>query len=256
MAGVAEVGRLAFASYVDAIGEEADRLAHVTGRGFAQMVPTCPGWSVADLVGHVAIVYEHWTARLDAADPEQEDGADGADGASVAAEAGPDVLAALDGAVVRLTAALERLGPDSPCWNWSGHDLVAAWVARRMALETAVHRFDGENAVGRAAPIETELAVDGIDERIGVHLEADLPEAPDATLGGSASLVCDDADAAWTLDVAGGRVRWRRGRGPADVVLVGSASQLLLFVWNRIGPDALRLTGRRDVAEAWSSLPV
>ena len=36
-----------------------------------------------------------------------------------------------------------------------------------MAQETAVHRWDAENAVGRPAPIATPLAVDGCDELLG-----------------------------------------------------------------------------------------
>jgi uncharacterized protein (TIGR03083 family) len=243
-----EVGRLVFASYLDAIGEEADRLVHAADRGLDAPVPTCPGWVLADLVGHVAEVYRTFIVQLQAADPEER-------APVLDDEPALDVLSALDRDVTTLLGELDRTGPDAPCWNWSGNDLVSGWVARRMALETAVHRFDGELAAGRALPIERELAIDGIDERIDVHLRVDAAESPAATLGGSVCLVCSDADAAWVVDVGGGRVRWRTGRGPADVVLVAEASELLLFTWNRVGLEGIEVTGRRDVAQAWRSLP-
>ena len=125
-----------------------------------------------------------------------------------------------------------------------------------MALESAVHRYDAELAVGSPAPIERELAVDGIDEWIAVHLATDVPEAPDATLGGVLCLACADDAAAWTVEVAGGRLRWREGRGPADAVLVGSASDLYLYCWNRRPLEALELTGSRGGRPAWSSLTI
>ena len=243
-----EPGALPFASYVDAIGEEAERLAQAARRGLELAVPSCPGWSVRDLVDHVSGVYRFWTMQLEARHPESR--------TEVVDPGRSDVLETFDTEVVRLVAALSAAGPASPSWNWSGSDLVAAWVARRMALESAVHRVDGELAIGAPLPVERELAVDGIDERIGLHLVIDAADDPAMTLGGSICLVCSDDVAAWVVELSGGRVRWRRGRGPADVVVVGRASDLFLFTWNRIGLDGLEMTGRRDIAERWRELRI
>ena len=125
-----------------------------------------------------------------------------------------------------------------------------------MALESAVHRYDAELTLGSPSPIERELAVDGIDEWISVHLATDVPEAPDATPGGVLCLACADDAAAWTVEVAAGRLRWREGRGPADAVLVGPASELYLYCWNRRPLEALELTGSAEVARAWTSLVI
>jgi hypothetical protein len=125
-----------------------------------------------------------------------------------------------------------------------------------MALESAVHRYDVELSIGAPSPIEIELAVDGIDEWISVHLATDVPEAPEANLGGVLCLACTDEAAAWTVEITGGKLRWREGRGPADAVIVGTASDLYLYCWNRQPLDALELTGRRDVALAWTSLAI
>lgn len=256
MSSSPDAGALPYTSYLDAIGEEADRLRHAAERGLDAAVPTCPGWDARDLVEHVAAVYRHWSTQVGAADPDHRTPVNGGDAAG--GEVDPavgGVLSELEHEATVLLGALEQAGPESPCWNWSGTDLVAGWVARRMALETAVHRFDGEHASGKATPVERELALDGVNERLDVHLRVALRAARDASLGGSVCLVCSDADASWVVDVAAGRLRWRRGRGPADAVLVGTASDLLLFVWNRVDLDVLALTGRREVALGWRTLP-
>ncbi len=247
------IGALAYESYLDAIGEEADRLGHAAERDPSAPVPSCPGWDAAALLDHVTAVYLRQLERLAAGDAPRDEARGGS--ARGATAPGTADREALDHAATQLLAALAESGPDAPCWNFTGHDTVARWVARRVALETAVHRVDAERAVGSATPVETELAVDGLDERIHVVLPHMLARAPDATLGGSLCMVCTDADAAVVVDVAGGRVRARRGRGPADAVVVGPASQLLLYSWGRLEPDALELTGDRAVARAWAALP-
>jgi uncharacterized protein (TIGR03083 family) len=243
--------RLAFASYLDVIGEEADRITDTAARGRGLAVPSCPGWTLDDLVGHLAEVYRHWTAQVLAAHPAGHVEVPDGDEPPMS-----DPISMLDREVVRLVGALQDAGSDAPCWNWSGTDLVVAWVARRMAHESAVHRVDAEMAAGLTTPIETELAVDGIDERLDVHLGTDIVDVPEVSLGGSICLVCSDADAAWVIDTNQDTLRWRSGRGPADAVLVGTASDLLLFTWNRIGVDALLMTGKAEVAAAWRTLPV
>src|ERR1035438_2864885 len=92
--------------------------------------------------------------------------------------------------------------------------------------------------------------------RAGARLATDVPESPDVALGGVLCLACADHAAAWTVEIAAGRLRWREGRGPADAVLVGSASDLYLYCWNRRPLEVLELTGNREVAANWSSLTV
>lgn len=244
---------LSFEDYVASVASDAEELASRAGPWLDEPVPTCPGWSVRDLLDHLGGVYLFWRAQVAAGVAEERTELD-------AGEQAPpeDIVAWFRSSARELTDLLKAsdLEPGDPCWNWSGRDTTVGWVARRMALETAVHRFDFELATAALWAIPAELAVDGVDERLGVHLEADISAAPDATLQGVLCLSCDDRADAWTVEVASGRVKWRYGRGPADAVLVGSASDLYLFTWNRVRIDRLELTGRRDVALAWESLPV
>lgn len=244
-------GPPSFEDRVAAIETEASRLSAAVAERLEAPVPSCPGWSGRDLVGHVARVFTFFAHQLASGDPSAAHEPEPYEASEAA-----DVIEWLDAATGVLVGALGELGPEEPCWNWSGNDLDSGWVARRMSLEVAVHRYDGELTAGEGMPIDTALAVDGIDERLEVHLRTDLPESPGATLGGPLCLCCSDDGAAWVVEVGGGRLRTRRGSGPAAAVLRGSASDLFLFTWNRIGTDHLELTGDRSVVDAWSSLPV
>lgn len=242
--------RLDYAAHISAVEHNTGLLLADAHDALGEQVPTCPGWTVADLVEHLGNVFGYWRAQLESATPEEAH-----EPANGGAPAGVDPLERLAEASERLEDTLTRRDPGEPCWNWSGGDLTARWVARRMALECAIHRVDGGLAIGAPTIIERDLAIDGIDERLAVHLATDAPEHPEASLGGVLCLACDDDPAAWTVEVAGGRLRWREGRGPADAVLVGSASDLFLFTWNRISPEGLQLTGSHEVAAAWRALP-
>jgi len=241
--------RLDYESHRAALNRERELIFDASVDALESAVPTCPDWRLSDLLEHLGDVFTFWRAQLEAGRSEAR-----FEPESPSRPPGSDLMAWFEDAGGLLEAALGNRDPEEPCWNWSGSDLTAGWVGRRMALESAVHRYDVELAAGSPTPIDRDLAVDGIDEWLGVHLATDVPEAPDAALGGVLCLACADDPAAWTVEVAGGRLRWREGRGPADAVLVGSASDLYLFSWNRRPVEALDLTGSREVATAWTSL--
>jgi len=238
--------RLDYEAHIAALSRNCDFIYDAIDDALAAPVPSCPDWRLSDLIEHLGQVFTFWRVQLEAADSDKR-----SEPEARAVMPGSDPRARFEEAGAKLEEALAHHEPGEPCWNWSGEDLTARWVARRMALETAVHRFDAELCVGVPSPIDRELAVDGIDEWLAVHLATD---EPDASLGGVLCLACADDPAAWTVEVASGRLRWREGRGPADAVLVGSASDLYLFSWNRQALGVLDLTGSPDVAAAWGSL--
>jgi uncharacterized protein (TIGR03083 family) len=243
--------RLDYDTHRAALRREGDLVLDAAGEDLDSQVPTCPEWHLADLVEHLGDVFSFWRAQLQHSSTEAP-----AEPDSRGVPAGVELWDWFERACRDLQSTLGGTDPEQPCWNWSGTDLTAGWVARRMALESAVHRYDAELTVGSPSAIDRQLAVDGIDEWISVHLATDVPEAPEATLGGVLCLACVDDPAAWTVEISAGRLRWREGRGPAEAVLVGAASDLYLYCWNRRPLDLLELTGSRDVALAWTSLPI
>jgi hypothetical protein len=49
--------RLSHATYIDHVRADGERLAAVAERGLDPPVPSCPGWTVRDVVGHTAEVF-------------------------------------------------------------------------------------------------------------------------------------------------------------------------------------------------------
>jgi uncharacterized protein (TIGR03083 family) len=75
-------------------------------------------------------------------------------------------------------SALTRAGDDVEVWTWTGANQPVAWVERRMAQETAVHRWDAANAVGLPYDIPTAVAADGIDEFLTWFASRRVARAP------------------------------------------------------------------------------
>jgi uncharacterized protein (TIGR03083 family) len=120
-------------------------------------VPNCPGWTVSDLVFHVAEVYLHKVTVMRTGEwPEQWPPPD------VAVE--PE-LPLLGRAYGELIAEFRARQPTDPTPTWYDPDQTVAFWIRRMAQETVVHRIDAEQAAGRpVTTVPDDLAVDGVDE--------------------------------------------------------------------------------------------
>ena len=138
-----------------------------------------------------------------------------------------------------LVDALTVLDPDAHVWNFSnGHQDGRFWP-RRMAIETAIHRWDGQDAHGRdrVTPIDAELASDGMDELLDVHVGLRLAGRDGIDIGGSVHFHCTDTEGEWTVHTDDGLARVTRGHTKGDVAVRGPASSLLLMQWRRILPD-------------------
>ncbi|HEU0132912.1 MAG TPA: maleylpyruvate isomerase family mycothiol-dependent enzyme [Mycobacteriales bacterium] len=189
-------------------------------------VPSCPAWDVMRLVRHTTHAYR-WVTRIVSthADAEvDETEVDLPDGSPEAYEQ----------ALAELVETLTNEAPDTRCWNWSGEDLTVAFWCRRMAQETAVHRWDAQLAAGDARPVEPELAADGVDEMLGVFLPVYLAQTPVDGLSGTAALVATDTGDTWHATFHPDRAEVvRNGATDAGATLRGSASDLLLALWGR-----------------------
>lgn len=205
--------------------------------GLDAPVTACPGWSVADLVWHTGEVHHFWTEVVAGrwVEPSVYEEPDRpADG---------DLVAWYRAGVDRTLDVLRAADPQDPVWSWAPRGGSVAWVIRRMAQETAVHRWDAEAAAGSGWRIDADVAADGIDELLD-HFTDRAAEGA-APLGGSAHLHCtdpslDDEAGEWlvTEPDPGGRLDVRREHAKGDVALRGAANDLLLALWRRIDLDA------------------
>jgi hypothetical protein len=112
-----------------------------------------------------------------------------------------------------------------------------------------VHRWDAEEAAGNPTPIESALAIDGIDEFV------EYMGGFDPALGGgdeAVSLVATDGPT-WVLRATEGNLVVDRGEPIA--VATGTASDLLLALWRRPVLERLAITGDREALDRFLNRP-
>ena len=206
-------------------------------------VVPCPGWTNADQIWHLSEVHYFWATAV-------ADRVTGWNDVPRLTRVPDDqLLEHYDGTLARLLEVLTAADPSARCWTWTEQQDVA-FVIRRMAQETAVHRWDAELTAGRPMPIEAELASDGIDE----FLEHFLPDVNEGAepVGGSVHIHCGDTPGEWTIRPAAGSdgdgYEVTREHAKGDCALRGEASNLLLALWRRVGADAIDVVGDAQVA--------
>lgn len=213
--------------YVEAIARESRALAAAAERAPNAEVDSCPGWDMLDLVLHTREVHRFWNEVVEQRlqSPEDAEDASRADG--------PE----RDGAVGRFRSDAEHLvgtltgaDPDEPVWTWAQQKNVA-FVCRRMAQETTVHRWDAESAAGPPAPVEAGLASDGVDEFFDIWMPAE--ERHFGHPGKSIHLHQTDGDGEWVLYCRPEGVSVERSHAKGSVAVRAPASDLLLLLWRR-----------------------
>ena len=119
-----------------------DALADLSeGTDPARPVPTCPGWSMADLTWHLLEVQDFWEHIITnrPAGPETYIERDRLSDAELAS--------GLRAACGALTAALEAADPAEEAWSWT-FDHTVGFTPRRQAHEAFVHLADGLDRTG------------------------------------------------------------------------------------------------------------
>lgn len=209
--------------------------------GLAAPVASCPGWSVADLVWHLTGVHQFWRTIVG----EKRSTWEGLERPTRPTD--DDLLRVFRAGFNQTLLVLNAADPAQANWTWSS-DHTAAFVVRRMAQETGVHRWDADSAAGASAPIEAELASDGIDEFL-THMIGDVV-ADAAPLEGSVHLHCTDVPGEWTVrPTAAGGLNVIREHAKGDVAIRGAASDLLLVLWRRQDLASVDVVGDGAVAE-------
>jgi uncharacterized protein (TIGR03083 family) len=207
-------------------------------------VPSRPDWTVSDLVWHLGEVHWFWATdvELRAADPGQF-------------EAGKPHRPAVYEEVVswgrsqldRLLDVLAATPDDVSVWTWAldESDRTVGFIRRHQVQETAVHRWDLQDAATTddPDPIGVEAASDSIDEFLTVTVPFSVN--PSKPLRGTVHLHCTDIDGEWFIEPHGTVEHYH---AKADVAVRGSASDLLLALYNRVDVETLDLIGDEALA--------
>lgn len=246
--------RLGDDAYLAHLDEDLEALLAASD-DLALEVPGCPGWTVRDLLSHVVGVYRHKVVALrtgaQPAEPDEPWGAITDD---------EDPREVLRSVYAELRTALTARPAGDRVWTWWPPEQSVGFWIRRMAHETAVHRWDAQTAahgLEGADPVAPELAEDGIDELLG-WLTWDFTDWPQEGADGRRVLVATELHT-WTVTTDPARCAVTAGGDDAEALAAGSASGLLLWLWGRPGDhgvatggdtEALRLVRERLDAAA------
>ena len=140
-----------------------------------------------------------------------------------------------------LLAALDS-DPAASAWTIAPPPTVGFWQ-RRRCLETLIHRWDAEHALGMPGRLDPALAADGIAE------VADIMAPRQVRLGRATAprhavrLRAGETGSSWTL-----------GPGEPVATIGGTAANLLLLLWGRLSPDDPSITWDGDRQNAQATL--
>lgn len=217
-------------------------------------VPSCPGWTVRQLLTHVGRGHR-WAAKI------VRDRADApVDPRTVPGGKPPaDTSAAvdwLDESGRLLLDAVTATGADTPVWTFVGPQPAAWWIRRRLH-ESVVHRADLALALGAPYEVEPEVAADGVSEWLALVAARPAGDTPPLAAGTTLHLHATDdglgPDGEWMVRGTGTGITWEHGHGKGTVAVRGSAADLLLGAMRRIAADdpRLQVLGEATVWTAW-----
>ncbi|WP_244929923.1 maleylpyruvate isomerase family mycothiol-dependent enzyme [Nocardioides sp. W7] len=199
-----------------------DRFATVLDDAeLAAPVPSCPGWTLADLAEHVGGVHQ-WAAH--AVVHGTPDGP--FDGTF---EPATGVAEWYRRHAAHLVDVLAERSPDTPAWTFGPEPHTALFWRRRQVHEVEVHTWDALASQGRRHELESELAWDGVAEVATVFYPRQVRLARTAPLPRALRLVATDRLDSVVLG----------GGDPVEVS--ATAETLLLLLWHRADPASYDL---------------
>jgi uncharacterized protein (TIGR03083 family) len=229
-----------YAEHVAAVERETAAFAGALMRGDADaQVSTCPDWKLVDLAKHVGGVMGFWTHALCEGTGRPKPSFD--------EDPGPAPSLWFVQIAGLLVAELRATPPDTQVWTWNPMEQSARFVGRRMAHETAVHRFDAQSAVGNHEGIEPALAADGIEE-IFVMVEA----WPESGHGEGETLHLHGSDGGeWLIAMNPEGLDVGREHAKGDLALRGAVSDLELVLYDRPPIGDVERFGDESVLDVW-----
>jgi hypothetical protein len=209
----------------------------------AAEVPTRPGWTVQDLVVHLARFLETSTAylRTGSRNPMRPPSPRG----------GLSPLEYLDLQVAEAGEVLAAVPGNRPVWTFSpaAPDLARVWH-RRIAHETVLRRFDAQTVVRQVVATDPDLCVDGIDEVLTTIVAAKLDGDSPSEVSGTAVVRPTDVPESWLISLAVDEVPQTRAAAPGeegDAQVTGDAELVYFWLWNRM--NLKEMAGDRRVLD-------
>ncbi|GIH06334.1 hypothetical protein Rhe02_44010 [Rhizocola hellebori] len=232
--------------HIDTLRAEGMLLADsAEATGLDAQVPSCPEWTVRDLVRHLGEVHR-WAAShvIDARETMS------VGNFATYPEDDAQLLDWFREGHAELLQALEVADPEGAFYGFlpGGAKGTRFW-ARRQAHETTIHRVDAQNVTGLVSPSTTEFAVDGIDEMLHGFLARRPSRLTSAADPYTFVLVCTDDPQAWQVAVNGDGPTTTDDSGEGGTRVYGTAFDLYLLLWNRRPLAGLEVQGPTEGLE-------
>lgn len=240
------------------------RAAVVAAPSLDVQVPSCPGWTLFDLVKHLGGGDRFWGAIVGAGPADAPPAEAAAARAALEVPREREALSAwLAASTELLLSALREAGPENGCWTWwpaSQSPQTSGGVARHRVQETAVHTYDAQLAGGAPQPLPVSLALDGVEEFLFTvcATPSAWPHKPTAfdfhTSEGRSWRLAVDADGARVTRIPAPTAATGESSDAAGACVHGTASELVLYLYDRIQADSLHVDGDAgllDLLRAW-----
>lgn len=196
------------------------------GGDLAAPVEHCGSWTLYELAGHLGAGHRTAVSAVTARRPAHRSPAPPRERAAL--------LRWFD---ERSAAVLDVLDADpaGPAWTFHPPRTVGFWQ-RRRCLETLVHRWDAQHALGAdPTAFDPELAADGVAEVLDTLAPRQVAVGRAAAPRHAVGFEATDTGGSWTY-----------GPGAPQAAVGGRAEDLLLMLWGRLPADAPGLVWKGD----------
>lgn len=211
-------------------------------------IPSCPGWTMNELLSHASNTINGWFAYNAAREPDDLGMGSGFRSAPPEPEGWAARVAHLRDGARHFADFVHTTDLDRPVWTFDLPMGRARFWLLRAATESAIHRWDAEGVVGGQTKMPADLAAASVDETLrglwrfvyrettgggrGLFASITIPRPP-ASLGIHAT----DSRARWLLQADATERTYEvisDGAMP-ETVVSGEGHELVLFLWGRNG---------------------
>jgi uncharacterized protein (TIGR03083 family) len=229
--------------YLAVVTDAVDAISAAGAQDLTTPVEHCPGFDIARLLEHTGGFCRIVEGRV-ARDEEWKPAS------GTWQEASPEVSGDPLGWHRQWGAALVDALRAAPLaegvTTWAGKRTRYFWL-RRAAQELTIHRWDAEHALGATSPVDSWVAVDGIDEFLGEFAKRAAPLYAGA---GETFLFVAAEGPAFCVTASPDRFDLHSPTAP-DVVARASAEVLHRFLWGRAVPADLQADGDVTLLDRW-----